>query len=152
MTRKITRAATRISLGLQDTLYLGNLDAQRDWGHARDYVEAMWLMLQQDTPDDFVIATGQMHSVREFVEKVFGRLDLDWERHVEIDPRYFRPSEVEALQGDPTKARSVLGWEPKVGLDELVQLMVDSDLELAKQERVLAEAGHSVPVRGGSGT
>ena len=152
VTRKITRAVRAYHAGLQDKLYLGNLDAKRDWGHARDYVEAMWLMLQQDKPDDYVIATGETHSVREFVEQVFGRLDLDWERHVEIDPRYFRPSEVEALQGDPTKARSVLGWEPKVGLDELVQLMVDSDLELAKQERVLAEAGHSVPVRGGSGT
>lgn len=152
VTRKITRAATRIALGLQDKLYLGNLDAQRDWGHARDYVEAMWLMLQQETPDDFVIATGEMHSVREFVEKVFTRLDLDWERHVEIDPRYFRPSEVEALQGDPTKARSVLGWEPRVGFDELVRRMVESDLELARQERVLADAGHVAPIRGSSGT
>jgi GDPmannose 4,6-dehydratase len=151
VTRKITRAATRISLGLQDKLFLGNLDAQRDWGHARDYVEAMWLMLQHDQPDDFVVATGQMHSVREFVEKVFGCLDLDWREHVEVDPRYFRPSEVEALQGNASKARSVLGWEPNVGFDELVQLMVDSDLELARQEHTLSAAGHAIVVRSGAG-
>jgi GDPmannose 4,6-dehydratase len=151
VTRKITRAATRISLGLQDKLYLGNMDAKRDWGHARDYVEAMWLMLQQDTPDDFVIATGEMYSVREFVQKVFSRLDLDWEQHVEIDPRYFRPAEVEALQGDATKARTVLGWEPKVDVDELVQLMVDNDLELARQEHTLREAGHVIAPRAGAG-
>jgi GDPmannose 4,6-dehydratase len=151
VTRKITRAATRISLGLQDKLYLGNLDAGRDWGHARDYVEAMWLMLQNDTADDFVIATGEMYTVREFVQKVFGRLDLDWEQYVEVDPRYFRPSEVEALRGDSTKARSVLGWEPKIDIDQLVQLMVDHDLELARQERTLADAGHVVVVRTGAG-
>src|SRR5690606_30848661 len=112
VTRKITRAATRISLGLQDKLYLGNLDARRDWGHAEDYVRAMWLMLQQDQPDDYVIATGNSHSVREFVERVFGSLGLEWEEHVAIDPRYFRPAEVEFLQGDATKARERLGWEP----------------------------------------
>lgn len=150
VTRKITRAATRIALGLQDKLYLGNLDAKRDWGHARDYVEAMWLILQHDTPDDFVVATGNMYSVREFVEKVFGRLELDWAKHVEIDPRYFRPAEVEALQGDATKARTVLGWEPKVGIDELVRLMVDNDLELARQERTLRDAGHVVAARSGA--
>jgi GDPmannose 4,6-dehydratase len=151
VTRKITRAATRISLGLQEKLYLGNLDAGRDWGHARDYVEAMWLMLQQDTPDDFVIATGEMHTVRQFVQKVFERLDLDWNEHVEVDPRYFRPSEVEALQGDATKARRVLGWEPKIDLDQLVGLMVDSDLDLARRERTLADAGHTVAARSGAG-
>jgi GDPmannose 4,6-dehydratase len=151
VTRKITRAATRISLGLQDKLYLGNLDAGRDWGHARDYVEGMWLMLQQETPDDFVLATGEMYTVRDFVQKVFGRLDLDWNQYVEIDPRYYRPAEVEALQGDASKARTVLGWEPKVGVDQLVQLMVDNDLELARQERTLKDAGHVVAPRAGAG-
>ena len=148
VTRKITRAATRIRLGLQEKLYLGNLDATRDWGHAEDYVEAMWLMLQQDAPGDFVIATGETYSVREFVGRVFSYLDLDWERHVEIDPRYFRPTEVEALLGDPTKAKEALGWEPRVGLDELVTRMVDNDLELAAQEKTLTEAGHVLALRG----
>lgn len=150
VTRKITRAATRISLGLQEKLYLGNMDAGRDWGHAKDYVEGMWLMLQQEQPDDFVLATGEMYTVRDFVQKVFGRLDLDWEKYVEIDPRYYRPAEVEALQGDATKARTVLGWEPKVDVDQLVQLMVDNDLELAKQERTLLDAGHVVAPRAGA--
>lgn len=148
VTRKITRAATRIKVGLQDKLYLGNLDAQRDWGHARDFVEAMWLMLQQDAPDDYVVATGEMHSVREFVEAVFGKLELDWEDHVEIDPRYFRPTEVEALQGDATKAREVLGWRPKIDFDNLVEAMVENDIELAQQERILRDAGHAVVARG----
>jgi GDPmannose 4,6-dehydratase len=148
VTRKITRAATRIALGLQDTLYLGNLDATRDWGHAADYVDAMWRMLQQDTPEDLVIATGVAYSVREFVQKVFARLDLDWERHVEIDPRYFRPTEVEHLLGDPTRAKAALGWEPTIDLDGLVQRMVDHDLELARQEKTLIDAGHAVPQRG----
>lgn len=148
VTRKITRAATRIKLGLQEKLYLGNLDAMRDWGHARDYVEAMWLVLQHETPDDFVVATGQMYSVRDFVSRVFTSLGLDWEHHVEIDPRYFRPTEVEALQGDASKARAELGWEPKVGLEELVSLMVSHDLELAEQERTLTTAGHLVTRRG----
>ena len=151
VTRKITRAATRISLGLQDKLYLGNLDAGRDWGHAKDYVEGMWLMLQQDTPDDFVLATGEMYTVRDFVQKVFGRLDLDWTKYVEIDPRYYRPAEVEALQGDSSKARRVLGWEPKIDVDELVRLMVDNDLELARQEHTLREAGHTIAPRAGAG-
>jgi GDPmannose 4,6-dehydratase len=142
VTRKITRAASRIELGLQEKLYLGNLDAKRDWGHAEDYVEAMWLMLQQDEPEDFVVATGETYSVRRFVEKVFDYLELDWERHVEIDPRYFRPTEVEVLQGDATKAREKLGWEPRVGIDELVRRMVEHDLELARQERTLTDAGH----------
>ncbi len=152
VTRKITRAATRIALGLQDKLYLGNLDAKRDWGHAQDYVEAMWLMLQQDTPDDYVIATGTSHTVRSFVEKVFAHLGLDWEPHVAIDPRYFRPAEVAFLQGDASKARRVLGWQPKVGIDELVERMVTHDLELAKQERTLRDAGHDVALRGVAGS
>jgi GDPmannose 4,6-dehydratase len=151
VTRKITRAATRIKEGLQDTLYLGNLDAKRDWGHAEDYVRAMHLMLQQDAPDDYVIATGESYSVRTFVEKVFTRLGLDWQRHVRIDPRYYRPAEVDFLQGDSSKARKQLGWEPRVGIDELVQRMVDFDLELARQERTLREAGHAVTTRGMAG-
>jgi GDPmannose 4,6-dehydratase len=148
VTRKITRAATRIKLGLQEKLFLGNLDAKRDWGHAEDYVEAMWLMLQQEKPEDFVIATGETYEVREFVEKVFDSLDLDWERYVETDPRYFRPTEVEVLQGDASKAREKLGWEPRVGVDELVRRMVLSDLALASQELTLKEAGHVFTPRG----
>jgi GDPmannose 4,6-dehydratase len=134
VSRKITRAATRIKLGLQEKLYLGNLEAQRDWGYARDYVEAMWLMLQADQPDDYVIATGETHSVRDFLAEAFGYLDLEWSQFVETDPRYFRPSEVDLLLGDASKARRELGWEPKVGFKELVRLMVDHDLTLAKQE------------------
>jgi GDPmannose 4,6-dehydratase len=148
VTRKITRAATRIKLELQDKLYLGNLDAKRDWGHAEDYVEAMWLMLQQEAAADFVIATGETYPVREFVERVFSYLDLDWERHVEVDPRYFRPTEVEVLQGDSTKARRELGWKPRVEIDELVRRMTDHDLELALQEKTLTEAGHIFTPRG----
>jgi len=147
VTRKITRAATRIKLGLQDKLYLGNMDAKRDWGFAGDYVEAMWRMLQQDTPDDFVIATGKTYSVREFVQKVFGRLELDWEQFVEIDPRYFRPAEVELLLGDPTKSKKVLGWDPKVDIDGLVAMMVDHDLDLAERENTLKKAGHTIDTR-----
>jgi GDPmannose 4,6-dehydratase len=128
VTRKITRAVARIKHGLQDKLYLGNLDAKRDWGYAPDYVEAMWMMLQVDEPDDFVVATGETHTVREFLEQSFRHAGLDSEPHVEIDPRYFRPSEVDALQGDPSKARQTLGWESKVGFDELVQIMVDADV------------------------
>lgn len=142
VTRKITRAATRIKLGLQDKLYLGNMDAKRDWGFAGDYVEAMWLMLQQDKADDYVVATGKTYSVREFVEKVFNRLELDWQKYVEIDPRYFRPTEVDLLLGDPSKAKKAMNWEPKVDIDELVEMMVEHDLELAKQENTLKEAGH----------
>lgn len=148
VTRKITRAASRIKLGLQDKLFLGNLEAKRDWGHAEDYVEAMWLILQQEKPDDFVIATGESYSVREFVERVFNYLELDWERYVEIDPRYFRPTEVGALQGDATKARERLGWRPRIDIDELVRRMVDSDFEIARQERTLTEAGHIFTPRG----
>jgi GDPmannose 4,6-dehydratase len=142
VTRKITRAATRIKLGLQKKLYLGNLDARRDWGFAGDYVEAMWLMLQQDEPDDYVVATDETYSVREFCEKTFGRLGLDYRDFVEIDPRYFRPAEVDLLLGCAEKARTRLGWKPKVSFDELVSGMVDADLELAKKEQVLLAAGH----------
>ncbi|HZS35963.1 MAG TPA: GDP-mannose 4,6-dehydratase [Polyangia bacterium] len=129
VSRKITRAAARIALGLQDKLFLGNLDAKRDWGFAGDYVEAMWRMLQQERGDDFVIATGECHTVREFLDEAFGRVDRPWQRHVEIDPRYFRPAEVDELRGDASKARRALGWEPKVRFRELVQMMVDADLE-----------------------
>ena len=139
VTRKITRAATRIKEGLQDKLFLGNMDAKRDWGFAGDYVEAMWLMLQQDQPGDYVVATGETHSVREFVEAVFARLDLDWKKYVEIDPRYLRPSEVDLLLGDATKARTKLGWKPKVLFGDLVGMMVDSDWKIAKEDRVLAD-------------
>jgi GDPmannose 4,6-dehydratase len=128
VTRKITRAAAAIKLGLQNKLYLGNLDAKRDWGHAKDFVEAMHLMLQQDEPDDYVIATGETHSVREFLDEAFGRIDLDWKQFVEIDPRYFRPAEVDLLIGDASKARRKLGWEPKTTFKELVRTMVDADL------------------------
>ncbi len=139
VTRKITRAATRIKLGLQSKLFLGNLDARRDWGYAGDYVEAMWLMMQCDVADDFVIATGESHSVREFVEETFALLDLDWQEYVSIDPRYFRPTEVDLLHGDASKARRVLGWEPKVDFKALVRLMVEHDLRRAEKEKLLAD-------------
>jgi GDPmannose 4,6-dehydratase len=129
VTRKITMAAARIKLGVQDKLYLGNLDAKRDWGYAKDYVEAMWLMLQQDEPDDYVIATGKTHSVLEFLEETFNYLDLNWRDHVEIDPKYFRPTEVDSLEGDSSKARKKLGWKPEVKFKELVKLMIDADLK-----------------------
>ncbi len=141
VTRKITRAATRIKLGLQDKLYLGNLDAKRDWGFAGDYVETMWLMLQQKKSDDYVIATGESHSVREFLDEVFGYLDLDWHKYVEIDPRYYRPTEVDYLQGDPSKAKKVLGWQPKVTFKELAKLMTDADMKLAENEKILNDHG-----------
>jgi GDPmannose 4,6-dehydratase len=147
VTRKITRAVGRIKLGLQDKLYLGNLDAKRDWGFAGDYVEAMWRMLQQDEPDDYVVATGEAHSVRELVEAAFGRAGLDWEEHVQIDPRYYRPAEVDFLQGDATKARRVLGWRPHVTFSQLVDMMVDSDLEKARGEQTLIGAGINGPAR-----
>ncbi len=134
VTRKITRAAGRIKAGLQKKLFLGNLDAKRDWGYAPDYVEAMWMMLQQSEPDDFVIATGETHSIREFLDLAFGALELDWREYVEIDPHYFRPTEVDVLCGDPDKAERTLGWKPTVRFAELVQRMVQADLELAKQE------------------
>jgi GDPmannose 4,6-dehydratase len=129
VTRKITRALARIKLGLQKKLYLGNLEARRDWGYAPDYVEAMWLMLQQEKPADLVIATGESHAVKEFLEEAFSYQDLDWRDYVEIDPRYFRPTEVDFLLGDPTKARERLGWQPRVTFKELVRIMVDADLQ-----------------------
>jgi GDPmannose 4,6-dehydratase len=147
VTRKITRAAARIKLGLQEKLFLGNLEAKRDWGFAGDYVEAMWRMLQHDQPDDYVVATGVSHSVRAFVEAVFRYFDLDWRKHVEIDARYFRPAEVDHLRGDASKAAQVLGWRPRVAFDELVAMMAEHDLELARQERTLRDAGHNA-VRG----
>jgi GDPmannose 4,6-dehydratase len=134
VTRKITRGVANIKLGLQDKLYLGNLDAKRDWGFAGDYVEGMWLMMQQEQPDDYVLATGETHSVREFLERAFAHAKLDWKKHVEIDPRYFRPAEVDLLLGDPTKARTKLGWNPRVGFEELVCMMVDADLELVRTQ------------------
>ena len=142
VTRKITRAVGRIREGLQQKLYLGNLDAKRDWGYARDFVEAMWLMLQQDEPEDFVIATGETHSVSEFLELAFGRVGLRWQDYVETDNRYLRPSEVELLLGDPSKAREKLGWAPRTTFSELVELMVDCDWELAKHERVSPPSYH----------
>jgi len=142
VTRKITRAATRIKLGLQDKLYLGNLNAKRDWGFAGDYVEAMWLMLQQDKPDDYVVATGESHSVREFVVEVFAYLDLDWQKYVEIDPRYFRPTEVDYLEGDASKAKRILKWEPKVTFKELAKMMTDADMKIAEHEKIIEEHGN----------
>ena len=139
VTRKITRAATRIKLGLQDFLYLGNLEAKRDWGFAGDYVEAMWRMLQQETPDDYVIATGHTHSVREFCERVFQRLELDYNDFVRTDARYLRPAEVDLLLGNAAKARTNLAWQPRVSFNQLVAMMVDADLDLAQRERVLKD-------------
>jgi len=169
VTRKITRAAARISLGLQDCLYLGNLDAKRDWGHAKDYVEMQWLMLQQDEPEDFVIATGEQHSVREFAEAAFKELgiQIEWKGSgvnevgvahtsnenleflnkkiiIRIDPRYYRPTEVETLLGDPSKAKEKLGWYPKVTFKELVKEMVQEDLEIAKKDHMCKQAGFKV--------
>jgi GDPmannose 4,6-dehydratase len=152
VTRKVTRAVARIKEGLQQKLYLGNLDAKRDWGFAGDYVEAMWLMLQQDKPDDYVVATGEMYSVRDFVVRAFAEVGLDWQKYVEVDARYFRPAEVDALQGDGSKARTVLGWQPKVGIAELTKMMVAHDLELARQERTLKSAGYATPLRGSAAT
>ncbi|NBW87107.1 MAG: GDP-mannose 4,6-dehydratase [Planctomycetia bacterium] len=148
-TRKITRAAARIKVGLQQKLHLGNLDARRDWGFAGDYVEAMRLMLQQPEADDYVIATGETHSVREFCDQAFGRLGLDYRDFVEIDPRYFRPAEVDLLQGCAEKARLRLGWQPRVSFAELVAMMVDADMELADRERALAAMGHATFPRHG---
>jgi GDPmannose 4,6-dehydratase len=147
VTRKITRGAARIKLGLQQKLVLGNLDARRDWGFAGDYVEAMWLMLQQAEPDDYVIATGESHSVRDFLERAFNILNLDWRKYVETDPRYLRPAEVDALCGDAGKARLALGWHPKAGFEELVAMMVDADLELARRE---AKESDPIDRNGGS--
>lgn len=134
VTRKITRAATRIKVGLQEKLYLGNLDAKRDWGYAKDYVEGMWRILQHDEPDDFVLATGETQTIRTFLDHAFGVLDLDWNDYVEIDPRYFRPAEVDILLGDSSKAKEKLGWQPSTSCKQLAELMVEHDLVLAKQE------------------
>ncbi len=141
VTRKITRAATRIKLGLQKKLYLGNIESKRDWGFAGDYVEAMWLMLQQDEPGDYVVATGETYAVREFLDEVFGHLDLDWNDYVEIDPRYYRPTEVDLLLGDASKAKKILNWQPKVSFKELAQMMTDSDLIIAEKEKILSDHG-----------
>ena len=134
VTRKITRSATRIKVGLQSKLQLGNLEAKRDWGFAGDYVEAMWLMMQQEQPDDFVVATGVSHSVQEFLELAFDRVKLDWHKYVELDPRFLRPSEVDILLGDAGKARRILNWTPKVDFQQLVAMMIDADMELAQRE------------------
>jgi GDPmannose 4,6-dehydratase len=149
VSRKITRAATRIKLGLQGKLFLGNLDARRDWGFAGDYVEAMWRMLQQEAPDDYVVATGESISIRDLLDLTFGHLDLDWQQFVEIDPRYFRPAEVDHLEGDPAKSRQKLGWEPRTDVRALVAMMVDSDFRLAQKELMLREAGHAEAPRAG---
>jgi len=148
VTRKITRAVGRIKEGLQDKLFLGNLDAKRDWGFAGDYVEAMWRMLQHDTPDDFVVATGESYSVQHFVELAFGFVGLDWKKYVALDPRYLRPTEVDALHGDPSKAEKALGWKRKVPFVALVRMMVECDHELARRERLLLDAGHPSALRG----
>jgi GDPmannose 4,6-dehydratase len=149
VSRKVTRAAARIKLGLQNRLFLGNMDAKRDWGFAGDYVEAMWLMLQSQRPHDYVIATGESHTVRELVETAFSALGLDWREHVVIDPRYFRPAEVDHLQGDATLAARELGWKPRVSFTGLVHMMVEHDLQLARQEQTLRDAGHLLSPRGG---
>ena len=150
VTRKITRALGRIRLQLQDKLYLGNLEARRDWGHAADYVRAMWLMLQHSSPDDFVVATGGNYSVRDFLEVAARYAGVDWRVHVETDPRYFRPTEVDSLQGDASKAKRLLGWEPEVSFEALVKSMVEHDLEIARQEQTLVLAGHNIAPRGGA--
>jgi GDPmannose 4,6-dehydratase len=144
VTRKITRGVGRIKLGLQKKIWLGNLDAKRDWGFAGDYVEAMWLMLQQDRPDDYVIATGKTISVREFCELAFAHVGLDYKDFVEFDPRYLRPAEVDLLLGDPGKAMKKLGWKPRTSVDELARMMVDTDLEIARREKTLRDAGHKL--------
>lgn len=137
-TRKITRAATRIKLGLQNKLFMGNLDAKRDWGYAKEYVEMMWVMLQQDTPDDYVVATNETHTVKEFIQETFALLDLDWEKYVEYDQRYERPAEVDLLIGNPRKAKRQLDWEPKVRFKELVKIMTEADFVLARREAQIA--------------
>jgi GDPmannose 4,6-dehydratase len=142
VTRKVTRAVARIKAGLQDRLYLGNLQARRDWGYAPEYVEAMWLMLQQHRPDDYVIATGESHTVQEFCEVAFGHAGLDWRRYIQIDPAYYRPSEVDELCGDASKATANLGWKPQTGFEELVRIMVDADIALLEDER----AGRTVRI------
>ncbi len=136
MTRKISHAAARIKAGLQDKLYLGNLDAKRDWGYAKEYVEAMWLMLQQDAPDDYVIAAGESHTVREFLEEAFSYVGLNWQNYLDIDPKHYRPAEVDLLVGDASKARRKLGWEPRTRFKDLVRLMVDADMAVLKGQQV----------------
>ncbi|MBE3557392.1 MAG: GDP-mannose 4,6-dehydratase [Firmicutes bacterium] len=148
VTRKITRAVGRIKMGLQDKLYLGNLDARRDWGFAGDYVEGMWRMLQQPAPGNYVLATGISHTVRDFLEAAFACAGLDWQEHVEVDPRYLRPTEVDHLLGDASKARRELGWQTTVSFDELVRQMVTHDMELARRECTLADAGYALSLRG----
>ena len=147
VTRKITRALGRIKEGMQSKLYLGNLDAKRDWGFAGDYVKAMWLMLQQDKPGDYAVATGEAHSVREFLDIACEHLGLDWKKHVEIDPRYFRPTEVDYLMGDASRARQVLGWQPETSFEQLVRMMAEQDLALAQREKMLKASGHTAAVR-----
>jgi GDPmannose 4,6-dehydratase len=144
VSRKITRAASRIKLGLQKKLFLGNLDARRDWGFAGDYVEAIWMMLQQERPDDYVIATGETHSVREFLDEAFGYLELDWTQYVEIDPRYYRPTEVDVLLGDASKARRQIGWQPRVRFPELVRMMIDADLQEVKNQPATTTRNHEL--------
>ncbi len=144
VTRKITRAAARIKMGLQDKLYLGNLDAKRDWGYAKEYVEVMWLMLQQDNPDDYVCGTNATHSVKEFVQETFALLDLDWEKYVDYDKRYERPAEVDLLIGDPAKLKKQIGWEPKVHFKELVKIMTEADLALAKYELAIQDSAKAL--------
>lgn len=145
VTRKITRAVGRIKMGLQHKVFLGNLDSKRDWGYAGDYVKMMWMMLQQDKADDYVVATGRTISVREFAEMAFNAAGLNFEDHVEFDPRYLRPAEVELLLGDPSKANAKLGWEPETTVEELAAMMVENDLELAAREKTLKDAGHALP-------
>lgn len=142
LTRKVTRAATRIAEGLQEKLYLGNMDARRDWGFAGDYVRAMWMMLQHDEPGDYCVATGEHHSVKDWVDATFAAVGIDPETHIEFDPRYLRPTEVDYLHGDPTKVKETLGWEPQVSFEQLVGMMVDGDRRLAQRERILRDAGH----------
>jgi len=150
VTRKITRALGRIKLGLQEKLFLGNLDSRRDWGYAGDYVEAMWMMLQAPEPDDYVVATGEAHSVREFLDVAAACCELDWKKFVESDARYFRPTEVDYLLGDASKIANKVGWKPRIGFEQLVRMMMEHDLELARQEQTLAKAGHKVVLRGAS--
>ncbi len=149
VTRKITRAVGRIKMGLQDKIYLGNIDSKRDWGFAGDYVKMMWMMLQQDKPDDYVIATGKCITVREFCELAFGAVGLDYKDFVAFDPRYLRPAEVDLLLGDPSKAKQKLGWEPTTTVEELARMMVETDLEIAKREKTLRDAGHKMPAMAG---
>jgi GDPmannose 4,6-dehydratase len=149
VTRKITRAVGRIKMGLQDKIYLGNLDSQRDWGFAGDYVKMMWMMLQQDKPDDYVIATGKCITVREFCELAFGVVGLNYKDFVAFDPRYLRPAEVDLLLGDPSKAKERLGWEPTTTVEELARMMVENDLEIARREKTLRDAGHKMPAMAG---